>query len=50
MIEEKEARKRKSVREWDRLARETQAAAFRSQLAEEALQKVSGEGESMGAF
>lgn len=49
-IEEKEAKKRRGLREWDRLARDTEAAALRSQLAEEALRNVSGEAEGAGAF
>lgn len=49
-IDEKEARKRKSLREWDRLSRETEAASLKTQLAEEALRRESGEGEGMGAF
>ena len=49
-IEEKEARKRKGLREWERLGRETEAAGFRSQLAEEALRNASGEAEAAAAF
>ena len=50
IIDEKESKKRKSLREWDRLSRETEAAAFRSQIAEEALRNASGEAASAGAF
>ena len=50
IIDEKEAKKRKSLREWDRMSRETEAAAFRSQVAEEALRNASGEAESAAAF
>ena len=51
-IEEKEARKRKGLREWDRLQRETDAATLRTALAEESLRAAQGETESggMGAF
>ena len=49
-IDEKEKRNRKGLREWDRLSRDTEAAAFRSQLAEEALRNASGETESTAAF
>ena len=49
-IEEKEARKRKGLREWERLGRETEAASFRSQLAEEALRSATGEAEGAAAF
>jgi len=50
IIDEKESKKRKSLREWERLSRETEAAAFRSQIAEEALRHASGEATSAGAF
>lgn len=50
IINEKEAKKRKGLREWDRLSRETEAAALRSQIAEEALRNASGEAESAAAF
>jgi len=50
IIDEKESKKRKSLREWERLSRETEAAAFRSQIAEEALRNASGEAASAGAF
>jgi hypothetical protein len=49
-IEEKEARKRKNLREWDRLTRDTEAAALRSELAEQALKLHNGEAESQAAF
>lgn len=49
-IEDKETRKRKSLREWDRMIRETEAAALRSELAEEALRQLNGEAESQAAF
>ena len=50
IIDEKEAKKRKSLREWDQLGRETKLAGLRSQLAEESFRMVSGEVESAGAF
>ncbi|CAK3865664.1 Hypothetical predicted protein [Lecanosticta acicola] len=49
-IEERETRKRKSLREWDRMTRETEVAALRSELAEEALRQLNGEAESQAAF
>lgn len=49
-IDEKETRKRKSLREWDRLRSETEAAALRSELAEQALKQLNGEAESEAAF
>lgn len=49
-IEEKEAKKRRGLREWDRLSRETETAALRSRLAEESLRAASGEAESAAAF
>lgn len=50
VIDEKETKKRRSLREWERLTRETSAAGFRSQVAEEALRLVSGEAEGTAAF
>ena len=44
-IEEKEAKKRKGLREWDKMTRESEAAAYRTQLAEEQLRKLEGESE-----
>ena len=49
-IEEKETRKRKGLREWDRLSREVEVAGLRTQLAEESLRKLSGEVEGAAAF
>ena len=49
-IDEKEARKRKSLREWDRLQRESEVAGLRSELAEQALRELNGEAESQAAF
>lgn len=50
IIDEKEAKKRKSLREWDQLSRETKLAGFRTQMAEESFRQISGEAESAAAF
>ena len=50
VIDEKEARKRKSLREWEALGRETKMAGMRTGLAEEGLRLVSGEVEGAAAF
>lgn len=50
VIEEKDARKRKSLREWGRMTRETEMAALRSELAEEALRALNGEDLQQAAF
>ena len=50
LIDEKETKKRKQLRDWDRLRRESAAAAYRTQLAEEALRNANGEAESAAAF
>jgi hypothetical protein len=47
---EKEIRNRKSLREWDRLIRETELAALRSELADNALRQLNGEVEMQAAF
>ncbi|KAK4631136.1 hypothetical protein CLAFUW4_03035 [Fulvia fulva] len=49
-IDEKEQKKRKSLREWDRLQRESEVASLRSELAEQALRELNGEAESQAAF
>ncbi|CZT20023.1 uncharacterized protein RCC_05880 [Ramularia collo-cygni] len=49
-IEDRETRKRKNMREWDRMTRETEAAALRSELAEQSLKLHNGEAESQAAF
>ncbi|KAK4986907.1 hypothetical protein LTR28_001938 [Elasticomyces elasticus] len=49
-IEEKQTRKRKGLREWERLERESEAAGFRSQLAEESLRGFNGEADGAAAF
>lgn len=48
-IQEKEARKRKGLREWDRLVREGESAAFRSEVAEASVRGFEGEGDGIGA-
>ena len=48
-IAEKEARKRQSVREWDRSQRESEMAGLRAELAEGQLRALNGEDESGGA-
>ncbi|EMC96595.1 hypothetical protein BAUCODRAFT_69406, partial [Baudoinia panamericana UAMH 10762] len=50
VIEEKEARKRKGLREWDRLSREVEVAGLRSELAERAVRELNGEAEGQAAF
>lgn len=49
-IEDRETRRRKTMREWDRMTRETEAAALRSELAEQSLKLHNGEAESQAAF
>ena len=49
-IDEREQKKRKSMREWDRLSREVEVAALRSELAEQSVRELNGEAESQAAF
>ncbi len=49
MIDEKEAKKRQGLREWERLEREAGTAALKSELAEEHLRQLNGESEGMTA-
>lgn len=49
-IEEKQSKSRRGLREWDRMARETEAAGFRSQLAEDSVRALAGEGDGGAAF
>lgn len=49
-IEDRETRRRKNMREWDRMTRDTEAAALRSELAEQSLKLHNGEAESQAAF
>lgn len=50
LIEEKQARKRRGLREWERLERESEAAGFRAGLADESVRALEGEGDSGAAF
>jgi len=50
VIEEKQAKKRKGLREWERLERESQAASFRAELAEESVRALAGETDGGAAF
>jgi len=49
LIDEKEARKRQGLRDWDRLEREAGTAVLKSELAEEHLRELTGEGEGTAA-
>lgn len=49
-IDERQARQRKGLREWDRLARETEVASLRSELAEQSVRQLNGEAENQAAF
>ncbi|KAL1306573.1 hypothetical protein AAFC00_005258 [Neodothiora populina] len=49
-IDEKQMKKRKGLREWERMGRESEAAAFRAQLAEDGARALAGEGEGGAAF
>ncbi|RMZ04140.1 hypothetical protein D0860_06505 [Hortaea werneckii] len=49
-IEERELKKRKGLREWDRLSREVEVAGLRSELAEQSVRELNGEAESQAAF
>lgn len=49
-IEERELKKRKGLREWDRLSREVEIAGLRSELAEQSVRELNGEAESQAAF
>lgn len=50
VIEEKQARKRKGLREWERLERESEQAAFRAALADESVRTLAGEVDGGAAF
>ena len=50
IIEEKEAKKRKGLRDWDRMGREVEVAGLRSELAEQAVRGLNGEAEGQAAF
>ena len=47
-IDEKQREKRKGLREWDSKERESRRDGLRSELAEEALEAMSGEGVGTG--
>lgn len=47
-IDEKQREKRRSLREWDSKERESRRDGLRSELAEEALEAMSGEGTGTG--
>ena len=49
LIEQKEAAKRSGLREWDKAERESNNAALRSELAEQQLRNLNGDGEMGGA-
>jgi len=51
-IEEREARKRKGLREWERMSREVEVAGLRSELAAAAVRslEMDGQGEAEAAF
>lgn len=50
VIEDKQARKRRGLREWAKLSRDSEAAGFRAQLADENVRALAGEGEGSAAF
>lgn len=49
-IEEKQARKRKGLREWEKLEHESEGAGFRAQLADESVRALAGESDGGAAF
>ncbi|KAH0271647.1 hypothetical protein KCU91_g7236, partial [Aureobasidium melanogenum] len=50
VIEDKQARKRKGLKEWAKLSRESETASFRAQLADENLRALAGESDGGAAF
>lgn len=50
VIEDKQARKRRGLREWAKLSRESDTASFRAQLADENVRALAGESDSGAAF
>ena len=50
LLDERDTRLRRVLREWDRLVSETEMAALRSELAEQALRSLNGEAEGQPAF
>jgi hypothetical protein len=49
MIEAKEAAKRQKLKEWDTLTKDSENAQLRTELAEQQLRSLNGEGEVGGA-
>lgn len=49
-IEEKQTIKRKGLRDWERLERESETAAFRAQLVDDSVRALAGEGDGGAAF
>lgn len=49
LVVEKDAKKRRNLREWDRMVREGESAAYRSELAEAGVRAFDGDGERAGA-
>ncbi|GAB7354812.1 hypothetical protein MBLNU459_g5202t2 [Dothideomycetes sp. NU459] len=49
-IDDKQLRKRKGLREWERLERESEAAGLRAQLADESVRALAGESDGGAAF
>ena len=47
MIDDREIKKRETLRDWDRLERETDTAGLRSELAEQQLRELNGDHEGM---
>jgi len=43
LVDEKQVRKRRGLREWERLERESRVAGLRSELAEDSVARISGE-------
>lgn len=50
MIDEKQAKKRQGLRDWDKLAREAAREGLRSELAESSLASLNGEPSGGAAF
>jgi hypothetical protein len=50
VIEDKQARKRKGLKEWAKLGRESETASFRAQLADENVRALAGESDGGAAF
>jgi hypothetical protein len=50
VIEDKQERKRKGLKEWAKLSRESETASFRAQLADENVRALAGENDGGAAF